>query len=93
VSQVVVQLTERCSETGKVLRQAFKVGMKIKRRPYSEFIDEIEKTGICRVRAYGVGLFENGKLLFRSEEREALLKPIGEGKYIYLGEGGKPATS
>ena len=45
ISQVLGQLTERCKETENVLRQASKVGKKIRRRPYSEFTDEIAKTG------------------------------------------------
>jgi hypothetical protein len=86
VNQVIRQLTERCSETGKVLRQALKSGLKIKRRPYHKYTDEIEETGICRVVFHGVGVFENKKLSFRPDGREILSKSTGTGKHTILGE-------
>jgi hypothetical protein len=46
-----------------VLEQAEIMGLQIERRPYSEFIEEIESTGIARIEVHGVGVFKNGKLV------------------------------
>jgi hypothetical protein len=85
IRQVFKQVLERCRETEKVIRQASRIGKKIKRRPYSEFTDEIAKTGITRLEFHGVGVFENGELSFRLDRREVLMKPTAGG-YSILGE-------
>ena len=86
LTHLVWQLADRCSETARVLRQAWKVGRTIKRRAYSEYLDEIEKTGICRAEFLGVGVFENGTLAFRAARRETLLRKTGTGEYIVISE-------
>ena len=45
----------RFLEIEQVLEQAEKIGSEIKRRPYSEYIDGIEKTGCCQVEVHGIG--------------------------------------
>jgi hypothetical protein len=45
------------------LEQAQIVGLQIK-RPYSDYIDEIERTSIARVSLHGVGVFNDGKVEF-----------------------------
>jgi hypothetical protein len=86
LDQVILHLTERCSKTESVLRQALKVGLKVKRRPYHEHIDEIEKTGIIRLEFHGIGVFKNNKLSVRLDRREILMKCTGRGEYIILSE-------
>jgi hypothetical protein len=60
-----------------VLEQAELVGSRIKRRPYGEYIDEIGKTGLCRLEAFGFGLYLDGKLTFYPNYQVALVKPVG----------------
>jgi hypothetical protein len=47
-----------------VLEQAENIGLQIVRRPYAEYIDEINETGIARVECHGIGVFGEGKLTF-----------------------------
>ena len=63
-----------------ILEQAEKVGSGIKRPPYAEYIDEIAKTGICRVIFYGDAFFVDGKLLYSPERQTLLLKPTEDGR-------------
>jgi hypothetical protein len=72
---LVAQLEERGRAVRKVLKEVERVGAAIVRRPYDEYIDELSKTGFARVEGYGFGLFENGKLYFRSERRAVLVRP------------------
>ena len=46
-------------------------------RPYDEYIDEIGKTGLCRVEAFGFGLYVDGTLIFYPNYQVALVKPGG----------------
>ena len=75
VKKFIRQITKRFIEVEQVLEQAQLVGSRIKRRPYAEYIDEIEKTGLCRVEAHGFGLFFGGKLMFYPGYQVALVKP------------------
>ena len=61
-------------EIDPVLEQAEIIGLQIKRRPYSKYIDEIDKTRIARVVLYGVGVFNNGRLDFRPSNKTALVE-------------------
>jgi hypothetical protein len=63
VRKFIRQITKRFLEIEAVLEQAELVGSRIKRRPYDEYIDEIGKTGVCRVEAFGFGLYVDGKLI------------------------------
>jgi hypothetical protein len=74
VKKFIRQITKRFIEVEQVLEQAELVGSRIKRRPYAD-IDEIEKTGLCRVEAHGFGLFFGGKLMFYPGYQVALVKP------------------
>jgi hypothetical protein len=71
------QITKRFLEIEAVLEQAEPVGSRIKRRPYDEYIDEIGKTGLCRVEAFGFGLYVDGTLIFYPNYQVALVKPGG----------------
>jgi hypothetical protein len=75
------ELAERFAEIKGFLKQAEKFGRTIKRRPYSEYIDEIERTGIARVEGHGFGLFVGGKLSFYPEPRTALVKAESPNQY------------
>jgi hypothetical protein len=61
-------------EVEPVLEQAEIIGLQLKRGPYSEYIDEIEKTRIARVVLYGVGVFNNGQLDFHRLNKTALVE-------------------
>jgi hypothetical protein len=61
-------------EIERVLEQAEEIGLRIKRRPYSEYIDEIAKTGIARVEGHGFGLFFDGRLIFYPSYQAVLVK-------------------
>jgi hypothetical protein len=74
VSKFIRQITKRFLEIEAVLEQAELVGSRIKRRPYGEYIDEIRKTGLCRVEAFGFGLYLDGKLIFYPNYQVALVK-------------------
>jgi hypothetical protein len=74
INQVIRQLAKRHSEAEPVMKQAKEVGLKIKRTPYSQYIEELRETGICRVEAHGFGMFEHGKLFFHADRREALVR-------------------
>jgi hypothetical protein len=74
LKQVIRQLAKRCSEVEHVLRQAETIGSQINYQPYSEYIDEIEKTHICRMQV-GVAVFDHhGNLSFWADPRDLLAK-------------------
>jgi hypothetical protein len=77
VRKFIRQITKRFLEIEAVLEQAELVGSRIKRRPYGEYIDEIRKTGLCRLEAFGFGLYLDGKLTFYPNYQVALVKPVG----------------
>ena len=70
------QVTKQFLEIEAVLEQAELVGSRIKRRPYGEYIDEIGKTGVCRVEVHGSGLYVNGKLIFYPDYQVLFIKPL-----------------
>jgi hypothetical protein len=70
------QVTQRFLEIEAVLEQAELVGSRIKRRPYDEYIDEIGKTGVCRVEVHGGGLYVDGKLIFYPDYQVFFVKPL-----------------
>jgi len=76
INQFIRQVTKRFTKIEQVLEQAEKIGSSIKRQPYSEYIDEIGKTGISRVEAFGFALFVDGKLIFHPSYQVALVRPI-----------------
>jgi hypothetical protein len=75
INSFIRQVTRRFSEIEQVLEQAEEIGLRIKHRPYSEFIEEISRTGICRVEAHGFALLVHGKLIFYPENQVALVRP------------------
>jgi hypothetical protein len=79
VRKFIRQVTKRFLEIEAVLEQADRVGSRIKRRPYSEYIDEIGKTGVCRVEVHGTGLYVNGKLIFYPDYQVLFVKPHLDG--------------
>jgi hypothetical protein len=74
VDAFIEQITSRYRETRKILKKAEKVGAKIERLPYDDYIDEIAKTGNSRVIQYGFAVLMNGKLIFRPERRTLLIR-------------------
>jgi hypothetical protein len=76
------ELAERFVEIKRLLKQAEKLGRTITRRPYSEYIDEIARTGIARVEVHGFGLFVGGKLSFYPKRRTALVKEESPNQYL-----------
>jgi hypothetical protein len=77
VSKFIRQITQRFDEVRKALEQAEEIGSRIKRRPYSEYIDEIEKTGISRIEHHGFALLVGGKLNFSPEYRLGFARMVG----------------
>jgi hypothetical protein len=65
----VRQITRRFVNIEHLLEQAEEIGRTIKRRPYSEYIDEIAATGCARVEHHASGLQGRGKLVFRVSSR------------------------
>jgi hypothetical protein len=84
VTRVIKALEKRCRETEDVLEQAWKMGSKIERRPYHEFIEELKLTGISRARVHGVGWYANGRLVFQPDYRESLIKEVAPGQFALL---------
>jgi hypothetical protein len=78
VNKFIRQITKRFFEVEPVLDQAYEIGSRIKRRPYSEYLDEIKKTGIAGVESHGFGLFIDGKLSFYPDYQVAFVRPAGE---------------
>jgi hypothetical protein len=75
VRRFVRKVVKRFGEVERVLEQATVISNTISRRPYSEYIEEIGKTGICRVEYYGDAFFVDGKLRFYPERRTTLVRP------------------
>ena len=77
ITRFIRQVTKRFREIEHVLEQAEEIGIRINRRPYSEHIDEIGKTGIARVEAFGFALLIDEKLIFQPAYQIALVKSAG----------------
>jgi hypothetical protein len=63
-AKVIRRFEARLRQIEPVLEQAENIGLQIVRRPYVEFIDEINKTGIAGIEFHGIGVFSKGKLTF-----------------------------
>jgi hypothetical protein len=50
----VRQIARRYRAVEPILEQAEKIGLRIKRPPYADYVDEIAQTGVSRVVSYGV---------------------------------------
>jgi len=77
ITKFIRQVTQRFNEVQQLLEQAEEIGLQIKRRPYSEYIDELTETGLARVEAFGWGLFVQGKLIFKPDYQVFLVRPVG----------------
>jgi len=77
ITRFIRQVTKRFREFEQVLEQAEEIGLRIKRRPYSEYIGEIAETGISRVEAFGFALYVDGKLIFQPDYQVALVRSAG----------------
>jgi hypothetical protein len=80
VDRFVSEITQRYREIEPILEQAEKIGSGIRRVPYGNHIDEIARTGVCRVVHYGDAFFIDGKLLFHPERRTLVLKATEDGR-------------
>lgn len=78
VDKFIRQITKRYSEIEQLLAQAEQIGSRIKRRPYADYIGEIERDGLARVEAFGFGLFISGKLIFYPDYQVGLVRPVGK---------------
>jgi hypothetical protein len=72
VNNFIRQVRARFSAIEQLLEQAEQIGSQITRRPYEEYIDEIDRTGLCRIEVHGFGVFHDGKLIYRPDYRIAL---------------------
>ena len=77
INRFIRQLTKRFIEIELLLEQAEEIGLRIERQPYSEHLDYIAKTGICRVEGHGVALFVEGRLIFYPSYKVGLVKQQG----------------
>ena len=77
INRFIRQLTQQFIEIERVLEQAEEIGLRIKRRPHSEYLDEIANTRIPRVEVHGVALFLDGRLTFYPRHQVALVKQHG----------------
>jgi hypothetical protein len=74
VKKFIRQVTKRFFEIEQVLEQAEKIGSEIKRRPYSEYLAEIGKTGVAQVEYHGFALYIDRRLIFYPNHRVAFIK-------------------
>lgn len=84
IKEFIRQITQRFTEIKLVLKQAEEIGLGIKRRPYSEYIEEIDKTGICRVEYHGDAYFVDGRLTFYPDHKVAFVRPEGQSGFEVL---------
>jgi hypothetical protein len=91
VIKFVGQVTQRFREIKLVLKQAEEIGQGIKRRPYSEYTDGIEKTGICSVESHGFAYFVDGRLIFYPDYKVGYLRPAGETTFELLSVDSNPS--
>jgi hypothetical protein len=77
IHRFIRQLTKRRIEIERVLEQAEEIGLRIKRRPYSEYINGIAETGICRVESHGFALWVDGRPIFYPKYEVFLTKRHG----------------
>jgi hypothetical protein len=70
----ISQITDRHAEIEQMLEQVERLGYKIERRPFADYMVEITRTGRARMVLYGVGLFIDGQLRFHPERRTALVR-------------------
>jgi hypothetical protein len=74
IKKVIRQIHTRYAEIQKVIEQAEEIGLRIKRRPYSEHIAEIAETGLSRVEVFGFAYFIDGKLIFQPDYQVSLVR-------------------
>ena len=84
INKFIRQVTQRFREIKLVLEQAWKIGLGIKRRPYSEYVDGFAKTGICAVERHGDAYFVDGQLIFYPDHKVGYLRPAGENTFELL---------
>jgi hypothetical protein len=77
INRFIRQLTKRFIEIEQVLEQAEEIGLRIKRRPHSEYLDGSAKTGFCRVEGHGFALSVDGRLIFYPSYQVVLVKRQG----------------
>jgi hypothetical protein len=85
--KAIQQLTAKFRRLEPVLQQAEIISARIERRPYSEYLDEIKKTGIGRVEIHGIGLFKHGKLTFHPLNSTALVRERADDFLVGFDEG------
>ncbi len=73
--KVIRRLANRFRQIEPVLEHADIIGSQIERRPYSEYLDEIEATGFAHPKVHGVGVFDKGKFFFHPLNLTAVVKP------------------
>jgi hypothetical protein len=76
VNRFIRQIIKHFTEIEQGLEEVEQIGSRIKRRPYSEYVDEIERTGLVRVEVHGFGLFLHGRLIFQPDYQVGFAKPI-----------------
>jgi hypothetical protein len=72
--QVIGGLQARFRQIEPVLKETDILGSQIGRKPYLGYIDEIRQTGVARVPLHGLGIFEDGKLVFHPANLSVAVK-------------------
>jgi hypothetical protein len=89
VTEFVRDITRQFAKIQKVLEQAEKIGLSIKRRHYSEYIDGIKRTGLCEVEFHGFALFIDEKLIFKPNYQIRFVRQRAPNTFeIHPAEGG-----
>jgi hypothetical protein len=78
MTRFIQQITQRVKGIKLVLKQAEEIGLGINRRPYSEYINGIAKTGLSRVEYHGDAYFVDGRLIFYPDYKVAFMRQKGE---------------
>jgi hypothetical protein len=81
LKKFIRQITKRFLEIEQLLEQAEKIGSEIKRRPYSEYIAGIEKTGLAQVEGHGFALYIGRRLIFHPNYQVAFIKMVAPHLY------------
>ena len=78
INRFIRQLTERFIEIERILEQTEEIGLRIKRRPYFEYLADIDfKTEICPVEIHGFALSVDERMIFYPRYKAGLVKRQG----------------
>jgi hypothetical protein len=83
INGLIRDVNKRFKEIARLLEQAEEIGLRIKRRPYPEYLNEIANTGIARVEGQGFALLIDEKLIFHPDYQVALVRSTSSGSHAF----------